>query len=214
MNENLVDTIVNNENFSYSYYKKLVGKYLNNDCREITLQHRVVIPLLDTLFINEKDISIIDISRQNNRNNSVIHTTRSYRKKDASSPDLLIARNWNYANIDNEEIEYLAVVELKSPAPKLNPIYNKKNDFSGQIKTHLEANHKVILTDCIKWEFFKKDLVPVKTFNLFDGDKWIKNEGKTPEFLIEEFQFESTYEDEPQEWNQLCEYLREFINSN
>ncbi|WP_112182549.1 hypothetical protein [Paraliobacillus zengyii] len=215
MDESWKDKIVYSEKFSYHSYKELVKKYWENDWREIIFQNRVVIPLLDKLFINEEDISIIDISLQTDKNNSGIHNTRFYRKEKASSPDLLVARHWNYANIVNDEINYLAVVEVKSPI--LNPIYNNKNDFNNQIKMHLQANGKVILTDCIKWKFFKKeyDLVPVKTINLFDeNNNWKRKDGKTHECLIGEFQFEHTYEDEPQEWNQLCEYLHEFINGN
>lgn len=221
MNESLEDMIVHDESFSYSYYKRLVNKYLETDWREITFQNRVVTPLLDKLLINEKDLSIIDISLQNDSNNSVkseIHTTSSYRKEKASSPDLLVARHWNYANIDNDEIDYLGVVEVKSPHLKLKPIYNKdniKNEIKKQIKTHLEVNYKVILTDCIKWQFFEKEhgLEPVKTIKLFDeNNNWKRKLSKTPEFIIEEFQFEPTYEEEPEEWNQLCEFLREFLN--
>ena len=200
MNENSVDSIFLDETFSYSYYKRLVNKYLEIDWREISFQNRVVTPLLDRLFINEKDISIVDISTQYDNKNSKIHDTRIYRKEKTSPPDLLIARHWNYANVGNDKINYLAVVEVKSPS--LDPVYNKdKNKFEDQIKMHLEVNHKVILTDCIKWQFFKKEngLDPVKTINLF-----------TPEFLKEEFQFEPTFEDEPEEWNKLCEYIREF----
>lgn len=216
MNENLVNSIVHGETFSYSNYKRLVNKYLEIDWREITIQNRVITPLLDRLFINEKDISIVDISTQYDNNNSEIHDTRTYRKERTSPPDLLVARHWNYSNVDNDKIDYLGVVEVKSPI--LNPVYNKdKNKFEGQIKTHLEVNDKVILTDCIQWQFFKKEygLDPVTTINLYEeNNNWKRKDSKTPEFLLEGFQFETTYEDEPEEWNQLCEYIREFLNGN
>lgn len=183
---------------------------------ENTIQNDVVTPFLDRLFINEKDISIIDISTQYNNKNSEIHDTRKYRKENTSPPDLLVARHWNYANKDNDEIDYLAVVEVKSP--RIDPVYNKnKSKFEDQIKIHLEVNDKVILTDCIKWLFFEKeyDLEPVQTINLFDeNNNWKRNDAKTSEFLIEEVQFEPTYEDGPEEWNQLCKYIREFLDGN
>lgn len=213
MNENFVEKIVHDANFSYSNYKCLICKYWETDWREIIFQNRVVTPLLDKLFINEKDISIIDISTQSDRNDTDIHNTRFYKKEKTASPDLLVARHWNYANKNNAEIDYLAVVEVKSP--KLDPIFNNKNDFNGRLKTYLEANDKVILTDCIKWEFFEKDLVPVKTINLFDEiNNLSRKVGKIPEFLTEELQSATTYEGEPQEWIQLCEYLREFLTRN
>lgn len=192
MNEYLMDKIVDNDNFSFSYYKGLVDKYLKIDSREINFQNRIVIPFLDKLFSNEKDISIVDISTQSKRQNSVIHDTRFYKRDDASSPDLLVARHWNYANLNNKEIDYLAVIEVKSP--ELNSIY--KADKIGwkneeQVRMHLAANDKVILTDCIKWSFFKKgyDLNPIKTINL-NG------------------------ENDSKEWKQLCEYIYEFSNGN
>lgn len=214
MNDNLKDKIVQDVNVSYSNYKSLIDKYWEIDWREITFQNRVVTPLLDKLFINEKDISIIDISTQSDRNDTDIHNTRFYKKEKAASPDLLIARHWNYANKNNDEIEYLAVVEVKSP--KSAPIYNNKNDFNDRVKTYLEVNDKVILTDCIKWQFYEKeDLVPVKTINLFDENNiFYRKVGETPEFLIAELQSSPTYVGNPKEWGQLCEYLREFLKGN
>lgn len=216
MNENTVDSIVQDETFSYSYYKRLENKYSEIDWKEITIQNRVVTPFLDRLFMNEKDISIVDISTQYDNKNSKIHDTRIYRKEKTSPPDLLVACHWNYANLDNDKIDYLAVVEVKSPS--LDPVYNKDNTkFEGQIKTHLEVNDKVILTDCIKWQFFEKEhgLDPVKTINLFEeNNNWKRKDCKTPKVLIEDVQLEPTFENEPEEWNQLCEYIREFLNGN
>lgn len=190
MNEYLVDKIIHTDKFPFSDYKELVDTYSKIDSREIIFQNRVVMPFLDKLFGNEKDISIVDISTQNSRQNTDIHDTRFYKKDDASSPDLLVARHWNYANVNNDQIDYLAVIEVKSPV--LNPIY-KTDEMEGrikeQVKMHLVANDKVILTDCIKWCFFKKgyDLNPIKTINL-NG------------------------EDDIKEWNELCEYICEFSN--
>lgn len=213
MNVNMVDSIVQDETFSFSVYKEMVDKYLEIDFREITIQNRVITSLLDRLFLNEKDISIVDISTQTDRNNSKIHDTRNYRKEKASSPDLLVARHWNYKNIDNDNIDYLGVVEVKSPVL----MSLDKNRFEDQIENHLEVNDKVILTDSIKWLFFEKKhgLNPIKTISLFDkNNNWKIKEVNTPELLIEEIQFKPTYKEEPEEWNQLCKYIREFLNGN
>lgn len=217
MNENWEDMYVDNDSFSYSYYQGLVNKYLKTDWREIIFQNRVVTLLLDSLFLNEKDISIIDISLQNDRNDSGIHTTRFYKTNKASSPDLLVARHWNYANIDND-IDYLGVVEVKSP--HLDPIYNKnklKYEIQKQIKKHLDTIDKVILTDCIEWQFFEKGygLEPVKTIKLFDeNNNWKRKDGKLSKFIIKELQTEPNYEEEPEEWTQLCLFLRKFLIRN
>src|SRR5699024_9709493 len=90
-----------------------------------------------------------------------------------TTPDLVIAKDWNWYNIENE-VDYRAVVEVKSFTSK-QLIFNK--DFRSyddklrkQLNRHLSAknNNKVILTDCLKWEFYISDngLIPIKTISL------------------------------------------------
>lgn len=213
--------ICTNNEFSYYYYKELVNKYMKNDCREINFQNRVVIQFLDKLFINTEGISIVDVSMQYKNRNSKIHDISNYssQEKGAAPPDLLIAHNWNYANENNKEINYLAVIEIKSPV--LDPIYDKKIEddkykehTKNEVKFHLKANYKVILTDCIRWQFFQRgcELDPIPTIDLFDENKkWKTKIRKNDKFLIEQLQFGSTREDDPDEWKQLCDYIRKFI---
>jgi len=220
MDENWEDKIIESDEFSYAYYKKLVNKYWENDCREINFQNRVVIQFLDKLFINTEGISIVDVSMQNKKKNSTIHDTFNYKLQGAASPDLLIANNWNYANKNNNEINYLAAIEIKSPY--LDPIYNKdkyNEHTKNELESHLEANLKVILTDCIRWQFFERgsEFNPIRTIDLFDEkENWKTKIVKNDEFLIEQLQlqFDSTREDDPDDWKLLCGYIREFLTEN
>ncbi|WML52224.1 hypothetical protein RCG17_22985 [Neobacillus sp. PS3-12] len=222
-NENWENKIIciNNE-FSYDYYKELVNKYMKNDCREINFQNRVVVPFLERLFINTEGISIVDVSMQYKNRNSEIHDTFNYssQEKAAAPPDLLIADNWNYANKNNKEINYLAAIEIKSPV--LDPIYDKKIEeykkhTRNEVSFHLEANRKVILTDCIRWQFFESgcELDPIQTIDLFDENKkWKTKIVKNDEFLIEQLQLDSTREDDPDKWKLLCGYIPKFLTEN
>jgi hypothetical protein len=180
-----------NDDFSYGYYKKLVNKYRENDCREINFQNRVIVPFLEKLFINVVDISIVDVSMQYKNKNSKIHDTSCYSSQQdyAAPPDLLIAHNWNYANKNNKDIDYLTVIEIKSPV--LNSINDEKRYIEHtrkEVKFHLEANFKVILTDCIRWNFFEREqgVDPIQIIDL----------------LITE--------DNSDEWKHLCDYILEF----
>lgn len=214
--------ICKNNEFSYNCYKELVEKYINNDGREINFQNRVVVPFLEKLFINTEGISIVDVSMQYKNRNSKIHDTFNYssQEKDAAPPDLLIAHNWNYANKNNKEINYLAAIEIKSPF--LAPICDKKIEeyeehTRKEVRFHLEANLKVILTDCIRWQFFEREceLDPILTIDLFDENKeWKTKIVKNDEFLIEQLQFDSSGEDDPDEWKLLCGYIRKFSTEN
>lgn len=136
----------------------------------------------------------------------------------AAPPDVLVAKNWNYANRNNSEINYLATVEIKSP--DLDPIFNRnKNEYSwhtqNEVKEHLKASSNVILTDCLRWHFFDQEnkLETEKIFDLFDKEnnvwknKVVNNEG----FLSKEFCSENSKDDEPDEWKNLCKYITEKI---
>lgn len=161
--------------FSCSQYKELVDYYKNIDSREINFQNRVIIPFLEAL-LSGKSISIVDVSRQYKSSKKHDSSKYSAQEKNAAPPDLLITRNWNIKNRDSKNIDYLAAVEIKSPI--LDPIYNKEfvkypKHTQDEVAFHLKPNPKVILTDCIKWQFFdqKNGLDPVKTINFFDESK-------------------------------------------
>jgi len=210
-------TYIINE-FSYDFYRKLVNKYIEIDWREINFQNRVVIQFLEWLFVDIEDISIVDVSTQYKNKNSGIHDTSKYLSQDinAAPPDLIIVQNWNYANKNNKKISYLAAVEIKSPV--LDPIYNKeykngeyKSHTLKEVSHHLDVIPKVILTDCIRWQFFqrKSGTDSIKIIDLLSINKKESNKSvKENRVLMEQLQLE---EDEPEEWKDLCSYMYEFI---
>lgn len=179
--QNSLDTNIAGENLlSFECYNKLVAKYMNNDWREINFQNRVIIPFLEKLFEKNTEIEVVDVSTQYKNRHSSIHSRDQYAGD--STPDILIVSNWTLNNIENK-VEYLAAVEVKSPC--LNPIYNREPDkyrvqTIRELKSYLSIHSTVILTDCIKWQFFNQEknigvinseepLIPFKTINLWEN---------------------------------------------
>lgn len=151
-----------------SNYKTWINKFIeSNDTREINFQNDVVKPLLEKLF-SEYNIVYADIKGPDANKHDYYAYSGKYIDKNGkekpTTPDLLICRNWNWNNLDNEDIQYIATIEVKSPFGN-GAIYKKqyceypKICIEDKIKTHLSANKidKVILTDTFKWEFFDGD---------------------------------------------------------
>ena len=102
------------------------------------------------MFREEKNISIVDVSMQYKNRNSKVHTREPYASN--YTPDLLIAKSWNYQN-RGKDIGYLAVVEIKIP----------DSMDTSQVSEYLTPdNRKVIWTNCFIWKFFidEKEVVP------------------------------------------------------
>ena len=59
---------------SFEAYKEIVEKYTTEDYREINYQNRVIIRMLDKIFINDDDIAIVDVSTQYTNRESNQHT--------------------------------------------------------------------------------------------------------------------------------------------
>lgn len=189
------------DNLSFCEYKKLVNYYLKKDSRELNFQNRIICLLLENVLKNEETISVVDISTQFKNKESKIHTRSGYAKK--YTPDLLIAKNWNYENKNNDPNRiYIAVVEVKSPYKSMS-----KNNYTGkelgnkhtcdEINEYLSNNLKVILTDCHEWKFYVKDNkndIIIKTFN-----------------FSEELLKEDLYIQGLPKWEKLLEYLNEFL---
>ena len=192
--------IYENNSFSFELYKNTVDKFLKTDWREVIIQNIVIIPLLDTLCINNKDISIIDTSLQYKNKDTDIHDLSKYRsmKVGSAPPDVLVSKNWNYNNRNSKEIKYLSIIEIKSPL--IDPIYNKDNsEYTGhtqhEIKYHLEACSKVILTDSFRWHFFDrkgKSEFNETIIDLYDKEKgaWKTKIESNDDFIIEKSEFE------------------------
>lgn len=210
---------VESESFSYEEYKKLVKLNLTNYAAlEKYLVWDVIRPYLIKLFINSKDVSIVDVQTNSKRTNiKEKHNKDLYSGK--GMPDLLIAKSYDHNKIHegNEDIEYLAVVEVKSFAEK-----SELGKLTSQIEDHLSGREitKVIVTDALNWHFFEKSSTTnigchVKSFilgNLEGENLFWKNETSktTDNFLKEELDMESLYEDS-EEYNKLEEYIKEFL---
>ena len=70
MNGNSVDRLFRLKTYHIVTTKGWLENIREIDWREVTFQNRVVTPLLDRLFVNEKDISIVDTSTQYENRNS------------------------------------------------------------------------------------------------------------------------------------------------
>lgn len=197
--------IVKSNYFSFEKYKQLVDKYYENDPREINFQNRVILTLLDKIFINDEKIWIVDVSTQFKNRESEQHTREMYAND--YTPDLLIVKKWKYNNINKPSEDYLAVVEIKSP--KLDPIRNNNNHTSKEVDNYIKIGRKVILTDCFEWRFYGFGENP-KSFTLHDENDWVMEEVKNPEFIVNEMGFPKKRK-ESKVWSDLCDYIHNNI---
>ena len=197
--------IIESNYFPFERYKELVDKYKELDWREINFQNRVILQLLDCIFINDNSISIVDVSAQYKNKESDLHTRMFYAWK--YTPDLLIVKDWNYNNLEKDMDDYLAVVEIKSPV--LDPISNNKTHTFDEVEDYRKHGRKVILTDCYEWVFYDCGKEP-KHFTLHDGTRWCLKDKNNPEYIVREFGFDVSRLVLP-EWDKLLENIRTFI---
>ena len=126
----------------FETYKNLVGKYYNNDCRELNFQNRVVIPFLEELVSEKYDVvdssSLYKNWKKINRDKFANNYT----------PDVLIIDGWKL--FDENKKNPLIIVEVKRPTA------NDRNHADAEVKEYLNKSHYVILTDCITWEIYEK----------------------------------------------------------
>lgn len=165
---------------TFDEYKCWINKYINNhDTREINFQNDVIKRLLEKLFPNY-DIVCVDTKGCNSKNHNYYAYSGKYTdngKTKPTTPDLLVCKNWDWYNVNNKNIQYIATVEVKSPYG-LEAIYKKDYEkYSDKLKlkisTHLEAENieKIILTDTFKWEFYSKENVKYPPIMLVDPIK-------------------------------------------
>lgn len=183
----------------YLEYQERAERFRRTDPRELVYQNRVLIPFLEELFRGDNQrlgenerIDVVDVSTQYQRSEGQDYAKYRSLEEGASPPDLLIARNWRLLNRGRTDIDYLATIEVKSPGLK-ESIYDKSpdevraylnagsraEDIGRQLRFHLEACPAVILTDCLRWQFFapappKAELKPWLDIPLWDNDrkKW------------------------------------------
>ena len=140
--------------------KKIVNRYIVNDPREVHFQNEVVKPLLRSILpsLEVEDTSSSRSSKGKGKEHDTESYSGRYNGKRGSVPDLVIVDKWNRFKL--EEVEFYGVVEVKSPAED-ERIHDKegfKEDTLTQLEANIrsEMNNKVILTDTLKWNFYKK----------------------------------------------------------
>lgn len=161
----------------FNSYQNWIQKYINNhDTREINFQNDVVKRLLENLYPSY-DIVCVDTKGCDSETHDYYKYSGSYidpkdNKKKPTTPDLLICKNWDWYNKNNDKIIYLATVEVKSPYGA-EAIYKKdfENYYEGwklKISRHLSAEevNVVIFTDTFKWDFFVEHYSEPETIEL------------------------------------------------
>ncbi|MDQ0090888.1 hypothetical protein J2T12_004314 [Paenibacillus anaericanus] len=201
--------IIEGYNYSLDEYVGHIEKIGNNNPQERNYQE-LISYFLKRIFINT-DIEVIDVST--NRNTK-LHNRDNY-TGNGGTPDLLLARGYQYANIDIEEqsIEYIAAIEIKAFKKQLNESELIKK-HKKQLESHLSINKKVIFTDCVTWCFFHNgNLEPERSFNLKGNPiEWKAEKRKVDEAVKEPLNIESDYlGTKHKEWNELQNYIREFV---
>lgn len=149
---------------NFDTYFRWIQKYISNhDTREINFQNDVVKRLLEYLYPSY-DIVCVDTKCNDSKTHDYYKYSGKYvdskGKVKPTTPDLLVCRNWDWFNKDNNCIDYIATIEVKSPYGS-EAIWKKEfmeyHDFwKVKIKRHLDAEKisKVIFTDTFKWDFF------------------------------------------------------------
>lgn len=197
--------IIKSEYVSFEEYKQLVDKYVALDNREINFQDRVVLQLIDRILANSDELSVVDVHAQYKNRESGLHKREFYAGD--HTPDLLIARDWHYENRGKDKSDYIAIVEIKSPA--LDPISKDSSHTSEEMEEYFGICDKVILTDCYTWKFYLSGN-EVKSFELHDQKDWVLKKVDNPEF-IQDMLGAEPYRMESKEWDALVKYLKVFL---
>lgn len=177
-------------------YKSWIEKFRKReDNREINYQNDVVKRLLENLF-EDYDIVYADTKGPDSNDHDYYAYSGYYyvnKMKKPTTPDLLICKNWNWFNKNNEAIQYIATIEVKSPFLK-DAIWKKENEnypesVKTKVETHLKATKvkRVIYTDAFKWDFYIDTYNSCTTIEL---GKCVKN-GRKYSFEWSDDQFES-----------------------
>lgn len=131
-NSNKLVTLTNGKGCNmvdFNTYQGWIQKYINNhDTREINFQNDVVKRLLEQLY-PLYDIVCVDTKGGNSKLHdyymySGLYIDSKDGKKKPTTPDLLICKDWDWYNKDNDNIIYIATVEVKSPCSR-EAIYKK-----------------------------------------------------------------------------------------
>lgn len=222
MKYNSID-VIDLDSFSYFLYKELIDAFLYKDNRELNYQNRVIIPMLEKIFVNNDSINVVDVSTQyKNWDNRTWHDRSKY--AGIYTPDVLIAKNWCIHNRENNKIDYCMLIEVKKPNA------NDRQHALCEVNDYLNHVPNVILTDLVTWEFYTKDgeEIDIESFSLEEkqhcakvcerGENnkivhWRDLEVKNSEFLVEELGFPQKRKEAPIEWGEIIRKLQSVIVS-
>lgn len=150
---------------SFEEYQNCIKHYFSTDNRELNYQNHVIIPLLEKLFDVKpgSEISIVDVSTlYRNWDKCDWHDRSKY--AGTYTPDVLVAKNWNLKNKGKTDIEYLLLIEIKTPNA------GRRGHAIAEVSDYLNRVPNVILTDGITWEFYTKSLDKSCIYYLEDGE--------------------------------------------
>ena len=102
------------KNITFNEYVRMIEKWKNNnDFREINIQNEVVKPFIEALG-DEFDVIDVSIKGRESKNHDYLAYCGTYEsggKKKATTPDLIITKNWNWRNRENK-VKYYCSVEV------------------------------------------------------------------------------------------------------
>ena len=64
MDNDQIMNITYDGSYSYDNYRESTDSYLSNDNRELNYQNRIIIPMLEKIFVNKHSIKVVDVSTQ------------------------------------------------------------------------------------------------------------------------------------------------------
>ena len=218
MDNDQIMNITYDDSYSYDNYRESTDSYLSNDNRELNYQNRIIIPMLEKIFVNKHSIKVVDVSTQYKQ-----WATKQWhdRSKYAGfhTPDVLVAKNWSIYNRDNSEIDYYMLIEVKTPNA------TDRKHAECEVNDYLNHVPNVILTDLVTWDFYTKsgEKIEIETFTLEEEQycakvcergknnkkiHWKELEVETDKFLIEELGFPLKRKTEPIEWEKIIRKLQ------
>lgn len=170
-----MDNKISNNNeyndLSFRKYTELVDKFLSSDNRELNYQNRVIIPMLEKIF-NGYELDVVDTSTlYKNWEKRSWHDRSKY--AGTYTPDILIVKNWNIENNGKNDIEYIAVIEVKKPNAM------DRYHATKEVNDYLNYIPNVILTDTVTWEFYTRNgIEEPETINLESDSNRVCTRGK------------------------------------
>ena len=134
-------------NMEFSRFKILVDKYYKNDCRELNFQNRILIPFLESLICEKYEV--VDSSHLYKNWKNINRETFAGQY----TPDVLVVEEWDLFKEDKQSP--LVITGVKRPTA------DDRKHAENEVKEYLEKAEYVILTDCITWEIYQKNIETV-----------------------------------------------------